>query len=193
MLNFDCHLVVGKLNYLAQTMRPDIVYVTHQLAKYLSNPREPHGEAVLYLIHYLKKTRDLETCFKPNKDKEFQCYCNADFSGNWNKHLAPFDPSTAKSRSGWIVFYAGCPVIWASKLQTQVALSTTEAEYITVSQSLQDILPIMFLVHEICNMGFLVICTKPYIYCKVFEDNSSALELARLRKLCPGTKHINVC
>jgi hypothetical protein len=37
------------------------------------------------------------------------------------------------------------------------------------------------------------IFTKPYVYCKVFEDNSSALELARLPKLCPRTKHINVC
>jgi hypothetical protein len=51
----------------------------------------------------------------------------------------------------------------------------------------------MFLVQEICKKGFQVIFTKPYIYCKVFEDNSSALELARLPKLCPCTKHINKC
>ncbi len=58
LLNFGYRLVIGKLNYLAQTTRPDIVYATHQLAKYSSDPREPHGEAVLYLICYLKKTRD---------------------------------------------------------------------------------------------------------------------------------------
>jgi hypothetical protein len=50
------------------------------------------------------------------------------------------DPSTAKSRSGWIVFYAACPVCWASKLQSQVALSTTEAEYIAMSQALRDVI-----------------------------------------------------
>jgi hypothetical protein len=50
----------------------------------------------------------------------------------------------------------------------------------------------MFLVQEICKKGFQVICTKPYIYCKV-EDNCGALELARLPKLCPRTKHINLC
>ncbi len=55
-LNFGYRSVIGKINYLAQTMRPDIVYATHQLAKYSSDPREPHGEAVLYLIRYLKKT-----------------------------------------------------------------------------------------------------------------------------------------
>jgi hypothetical protein len=47
LLNFGYRLVIGKLNYSAQTTRPDIVYATHQLAKYSSDPREPHGEAVL--------------------------------------------------------------------------------------------------------------------------------------------------
>jgi hypothetical protein len=55
-LNFGYLSVIDKLTYLAQTTRPDIVYATHQLAKYSSNPKEPHGEAVLYLICYLKKT-----------------------------------------------------------------------------------------------------------------------------------------
>jgi hypothetical protein len=63
--------------------------------------------------------------------------------------------------------------------------SNTEAEYIAMSQSLrlQDILPIMFLLQEIQEKGFSVIHTKPYVYCKVFEDNVGTLELARLPKL----------
>jgi hypothetical protein len=55
LLNFGYRSIIGKLNYLAQTMRLDIVYKTHQLAKYSSKPREPHGEVVLYLICYLKR------------------------------------------------------------------------------------------------------------------------------------------
>jgi hypothetical protein len=139
------------------------------------------------------KSWDLGIRFKPDPSKGFECYCNADFSGLWNKALAPDDPSTAKSRSGWIIFYTGCPVSWASKLQSQVALSTTEAEYIAMLQSLRDVIPIMGLVQEMRERNFQVICTAPYVYCKVFEDNSGALELARLPKLCPRTKHINVC
>ena len=96
--------------------------------KVLIQPKGTSWEAVLYLILYFKKIWDLGTCFKPDQDKGFKCYCDAEFSGNWNKHLALFNPSTAKSRSGWIVFYAGWPVIWVSKLQTQVALSTTGAQ-----------------------------------------------------------------
>ena len=52
------------------------------------------------------------------------------------------------SHSGWIIFYAQCPVSWASKLQLQVALSTTEAEYIAMSQSLRDAIPVMNLLQE---------------------------------------------
>jgi hypothetical protein len=54
----------------------------------------------------------------------------------------------AKSRSGWIIFYAGCPISWASKLQSQVALSTTKSEYIAMSQALKDIIPIMGLIQK---------------------------------------------
>jgi hypothetical protein len=68
-LNFNYRSVVGKLNYLAQTTCPDIMYATHQIAKYSSDPRTSHGEAVIYLIRYLKKTRDLDIHFKPDPIK----------------------------------------------------------------------------------------------------------------------------
>ncbi len=51
-LNFNYRSAVGKLNYLAQTTRPDIMYTTHQIAKYLSDPRQSHGGAILYLVCY---------------------------------------------------------------------------------------------------------------------------------------------
>ena len=96
-LEFSYRSVVEKLNYLAQTMRPDIMYATHQIAKYSFDPREPHGEAILYLVRYLKKTHDLGICFEPDPKKGVECYCDADFSGNWSKRIAHKDPSTSKS------------------------------------------------------------------------------------------------
>jgi hypothetical protein len=152
------------------------MYATHQIAKY-SYSRQLHSEAILYLIRYLKKTRDLGLHFMHDYTKGFECYCDADFSGLWNKAFAPVDPSTSKSRSGWIIFYAGCPVSWASKLQFQVAMSTTEAEYIAMSQALCDVIPIMGLLQEMKEQDFKVLCTEPYVYCKVLEDNSGTLEL----------------
>jgi hypothetical protein len=72
-------------------------------------------------------------------------------------------------------------------------MSTTEAEYIAMSQALSDVIPIMGLLQEMREQDFKVLCTEPYVYCKVFEDNSGALKLARLPKLCLSTKHINIC
>ncbi len=174
-LDFNYRSAVGKLNYLAQTTRPGIMYATHQVAKYSLDPRQSHGESILYLVCYLKKTRNIGFKFTPDPTKGFECYCDSDFSGLWNKEFASVDPSTAKSRSGWIIFYARCPV-WASKLQSQVALSTTKAEYIAMSQALRGVIPVMNLLQEMRERKFQVICNKPYVYCKVFEDNSSALE-----------------
>ncbi len=115
-LDSNYRSAVCKLNYLAQTTRPDIMYATQQIAKYLPNPRQSHGEAILYLVCYLKKTRDLGLKFKPDSKKGFECYCDADFSGNWNEEFVTVDPSTGKSQCGWIIIYAGCLVSWASQL-----------------------------------------------------------------------------
>jgi hypothetical protein len=68
-----------------------------------------------------------------------------------------------------------------------------EAEYIAMSQSLRDFIPVMNLLQEMRERDYQVICTKLHVYCKVFEDNSGALELARLPKLHLRTKHINIC
>ncbi|KAL3786278.1 hypothetical protein HJC23_005356 [Cyclotella cryptica] len=173
--NFNYRSVTGKLNYLTQTSCSDLLFATHQVAKYSSDPRKKHGEAIVYIVRYVKKTRHLGLKFRPNESKGFECYCNADFAGNWNKDFAQHDPSTAKSRSGWVIFYARYPIIRASKLQSQVALSTTEAEYIAMSMALRDVIPIMELMNEFRERIFKVICTQPQVYCKVFEDNSGSM------------------
>jgi len=127
------------------------------------------------------RSRDVGIRFSPNSSKGFECFCNAAFAGNWNKAGAEHDLSTAKSQSGWIIFFAGCPIIWESKLQSQVALSTTEAEYKALSMFLQDVLPIMCLLDEMKDRNFQVMCTTPHVYCNIFEDSSGARELARLQ------------
>ena len=61
-----------------------------------------------------------------------------------------------------------------------------------MSQALRDVIPIMGLLQEMRELGYQVLCAELYVYCEVFEGNSGALELARLPKICPRTKHINV-
>ncbi len=62
-----------------------------------------------------------------------------------------------------------------------------------MSQALRDVIPVMNLLQEMREQDFKVVCIEPYVYCKVFEDNAGALELTRLPKLRPRTKHLNVC
>ena len=136
-----------------------------------------------YIARYLKGTSDLGLSFKPDISKSFECFADTDYCGNWYRSFAETEPSTAKSRSGWIISYAGCPIIWASKLQTHVATSTTMAEYIALSSALRDVIPIMELMDELKDRGYDLISTEPIVYCKAFEDNSGALEIARLPNL----------
>ena len=193
-LHFDYRSITGTLIRLAQTSRPDIMSTVRQFARFSANPIGPHDEIVSYLACCLMMTRVLGIRFKPDPTRGFKGYCDTDFSGNWNKSLAARDPATSKSRSGCIIFYAGCLVIWTSILQSQIALSMTKAKYIALSMSLRYVLPIMFLLKEMRERSHeVILCTEPHVFCKVFEDNSGALELARLPKLRPRTKHINVC
>ena len=106
-----------------------------------------------------------------------------------NAHV---DPSTAKLSSVYIITYAACPIVWSSKLQTEVALSSTESEYNTLSASLREVLHLMQIVKEAKRLGWQIFEGQPTVHCKVFEDNSGALEMARLPKMRPRTKHLCV-
>ena len=88
----------------------------------------------------------------------------------------------ANSRSGWMVHFARAPITWASKIQTVTALSTTEVEYIALSTRLRESIPLMGMLKEAVDQGVKIDNFPPKIHCMVFEDNSDALELARLPK-----------
>jgi hypothetical protein len=146
--------------------------------------------AVRQIVRYLLGTKDKGIILDP-KDQEFIVWCDADFCGNWNPDTAITDAVTAKSRSGYAITYASCPIFWASKMQTEVTLSTTEAEYVSLSQSLRDVIPLMRIVDEIRQRFDAGIAAKPMVRCTVFEDNSGAMEMANVPKMRPRTKHIN--
>ena len=117
---------------------------------------------------------------------------DASFCGDWDPTEATNDRDTARSRHGYIINYAGCPLLWKSQLQTQIALSSTESEYTGLSYALRDAIPIMQLLKEMKAMGFPIHTPKARVHCHVFEDNSGALEMARIHKYRPRTKHLNV-
>ena len=88
--------------------------------------------------------------------------------------------------------YAGCPIVWASKMQTLIALSTTEAEYIALSTALREVIGIMNLIDELKERGFDLNAGVPKVVCRTFEDNRSCIEIATNHKTRPRTKHLSV-
>ena len=149
-----------------------------------------HSKAVKRIGRYLLETKDKGIIMSAN-DKDMECFVDADFAGNWRKEDAADDPLTARSRTGYLVTVAGCPTLWHSKLQTETVLSTTEAEYVALSESMRDVLPLMELLEELRKKGFAEASAKPTVKCTAFEDNEGAINLAKTPKLRPRTKHIN--
>ncbi len=145
--------VIGKLNYLEKSTRPDISYAVHQCARFMENPKVEHTKAVKAIVRYLIATKDKGLICIPN-DKSLECYCDADFAGNYHISEAEHETDTARSRTGYVIKYAGCPLMWASRLQTEIALSTTESEYISLSTALRDVIPMMNLIEELRSVGF---------------------------------------
>ena len=183
--------VVGMLMYLTGNSRPDITFAVHQCARHSHNPRRSHEQAILRICRYLKATKDRGLRFKPGSILELDCYVDADFAGLWNVE-SDQDPVCVKSRTGYVITLGGCPIVWASKLQTEVALSTLEAEYIACSQAMRELLPMRGLLHEIVTKMKLTASEEVKIHSTVFEDNNGALILASAPKLTPRTKHIAV-
>ncbi|MHB1955508.1 MAG: Ty1/Copia family ribonuclease HI, partial [Sulfobacillus sp.] len=123
---------VGKLLYVAIASRPDISYAVSYLSRFVTGYSLQHWIAVKHLLRYLQGTRDMVLTYNAHTsstsfDQQVPTgYTDADW-GN--------DPHTRKSVTGFLFLYAGAPISWVSKAQTIVALSSTEAEYIAMSEA----------------------------------------------------------
>ena len=194
--HFNYRSVIGKLNYLEKSTRPDIGYAVHQCARFMSNPKQSHAKAIKRIGRYLLGTMDKGLILKPDENKSFECFVDASFAGEWirgNEDKAMYDPNTARSRTGYIIRYAGIPLTWASKLQQEVSLSSTEAEMIALSAATRENIYLMRLIRDAAeNSDLHIRFNKCELHCSIFEDNISTLTMAKDFRIRPRTKHINV-
>ena len=110
-----------------------------------------------------------------NKDKGIECFVHADFAGGVTKGNTT-NPRDYLSRTGYVVKYAGCPIVWASKLPTLIALLTTEAEYLALSTALREVIFLKQLMEEMAANGVEILQhDKPVINVNVYEDNVGAI------------------
>ena len=190
---YNYRSVLGKMMYLSTNTRPDIAFANHQCARFSIDPREPHGVALKHIAKYLLKTRDKGMIIKPTQDLTLDCWADADFAGCW-KRSDPDDPKSVKSRTGFVVTLGGIPVSWHSKLQSETALSTMEAEYISLSQAMRVLLPMRLLLEEIAGPLQLQRDPKSVIKSTIWEDNQACLTLATTDppRMTPRSKSIAV-
>ena len=183
--------IIGMLLYLSTNTRPDITFAVSQAARFSHSPKQSHATAVKMILRYLKRTADRGMEIKPSGTLDLHCFVDADFAGLHGRE-PDYVPESAKSRTGYIVFMGNCPIIWKSHLQSEITLSTLEAEYSALSSSLRSVLPLRTLLAEVIAGINLPPDIPTTMACRVFEDNNGALLLATQQKITNRTKYFRV-
>jgi ribonuclease HI len=170
--------IVGSLQYIALSTRPDIAYAVNQLSRYIANPGQSHWQAGKRVLRYLKGTAKSSLLYKDydgNQNTRIEIFCDADWAG---------DTEDRKSTTGVIIKLNGCPIIWLSKKQSTVALSTAEAEYIAIATALQELLWI--------NQYLTELNLKDNETAVLKSDNQAAIRIATNDTLHSRSKHIDI-
>jgi hypothetical protein len=166
--------LIGSLMYLMICTRPDIACPLIQLARFLQNWGKAHWTAAIDLLIYVQSTPHLGITYHAGPTS-LVGFADANWAGNTDN---------ARSTTGYIFYLANGPISWKSKEQKTVALSSTEAEYMSLTAAAQEALHLRDL------LPFLLVDTsEPTV---IYEDNEGALQLANNPVHHDKTKHINI-
>jgi hypothetical protein len=178
------------LSYLEKSVRPEIQMAMHQTARFSVNLMRLHESAIMSIGRYLCNNCEWGIIYKVDKSKGIEVYFDADFAGGWSSADAD-NADNVLSQTGFVICYVNCPLIWCSELQTEIALSNAETEYITIVHALWDTIPVQNLVKEV---SCIILLPDPIAnFCiTVHEDNLSAISMAESLKFTPCTKHIAI-
>ena len=166
--------VVGSLMYVMVCTRPDISQAVSMVSRYMHNPGKNQWLAVKWILRYLYGTVDVGLLFKKDCGQQCVGYCDSDFARDLDKQ---------RSTTGCIFALGGGPVSWRSILQSTIALSTTEAEYMAATEAVKEAIWLKGLLGD---LG--VIQENIAVFC----DNQSAIFLAKNQTYHARTKHIDV-
>ena len=167
---------IGSLLYLSNNSRPDIANAISLLSRKVTEPRKCDWTEVKRVLRYLKGTKNLKLKMYANENtNRIICYTDADWAN---------DSSDRKSTSGFIITLNNCPIHWSSKKQNLVALSSTEAELISLVEAVKEVNYITKLLidmeEEIKHVP------------KIYEDNQSTIQIIENDKYFGRTKHIDI-
>uniref|UniRef100_A0A2N9J6A9 Integrase catalytic domain-containing protein n=1 Tax=Fagus sylvatica TaxID=28930 RepID=A0A2N9J6A9_FAGSY len=155
--------------------QPDLAHAVSTVSRYMANPGREHWNAVKWIFRYLKGTAEHGILFsrQPGTNSVVG-YVDADYAG---------EVDDRRSTTGYVFTLSGGPICWKSTLQSIVAMSTTEAEYMAVAEAAKEALWLKGLVKELgLNQGGV------QMHC----DSQSAIYLAKNQVYHARTKHIDV-
>jgi hypothetical protein len=158
---FPYQNIVIALLYLSINTRPDISYAVGVLARFDKNPNYRACKALLRVLIYLRGTAERGIRYTGD-DLRVYAYSDADWAG---------DLDSRRSTTGYVVYAAGGPIAWQSKLQTTIAVSTMEAEYMAAFGAIQELIWTKGVLDE---LGFIDV--GPTI---LHMDSMSAIALAK--------------
>src|SRR5437667_2253262 len=156
--------ITGSLNHLAVYSRPDIAFAVSTLSQFNSDPTTTHMQAARHVLRYLLKTANYSITYGNSSDLAIRGYADANWGGDRNDR---------KSTTGYIFFVNNGAISWTSHKQTTVALSTMEAEYMSLSDASREAFTRLQLFKDIRtftdiptillsdNQGALTIATNP--------------------------------
>jgi hypothetical protein len=164
---------VGSLMYAMVCSRPDLSYAMSLVSRYLADPGKEHWRAVQWIFRYLRGTS--KACLKFGKTGEgLVGYVDSDFAADLDKR---------RSLTGYVFTVGGCAVSWKATLQSVVAQSTTEAEYIAINEAGKESVWLKGLYAELCGDDSCI---------NLFSDSQSAIYLTKDQMFHERTKHIDI-
>ena len=101
-------------------------------------------------------------------------------------------PESFISRTGYLILYNGCNIMWKSYLQTEITLSTVESKYFALSQSLRPMIPVINLLKNIHEVSPKESLKTPEVNVTAYKCNSSFIMMSQADKFPPRTKHITL-
>ncbi|KAH9800547.1 Integrase catalytic domain-containing protein [Citrus sinensis] len=167
---------VGSIMYAMVCTRPDLAHRVGVISRFMGNPGKDHWNAVKWVLRYLRGTVVTAIVFGKisGASPEVVGFVDSD---------SATDNDRRRSITGFVFTMCGGAISWKSSLQSAVALSTTEAEYIALTEAIKEAIWLRGLVSE---LGF-----KQEVV-KVSCDSSSDIQLSKNPKYHERTKHIDI-
>lgn len=168
--------LIGALLYISSGTRPDISYSVNYLSRYQNCYNETHYKYALRILKYLYLTKNLNLYYqRKTSGNIMECYVDADWAG---------DCTDRKSTSGYVIMMYGNVIDWKSRKQKCITKASTYAEYVALSEVVSELKYIKELLK--------VFQIKLSESVKVYEDNASAINIAKFGNFTKNSKHIEI-